>query len=82
MSIILNNYLALKEANHAKQLISIIFYTNLLIFFNNISIMGIKNRSFLFAISIVISFGSFVFGYALVSISMMSDSIQETLKTT
>jgi hypothetical protein len=38
--------------------------------------MAIKNKSFLYAISIVIAFGSFVFGYALVCISMMSDNLQ------
>jgi hypothetical protein len=38
--------------------------------------MGVKNKALLYAFSIVIAFGSFVFGYALVCISMMADNIQ------
>lgn len=39
--------------------------------------MGIKNKPFLYVISIIVAFGSFVFGYSLVCISMMSDNIQK-----
>jgi hypothetical protein len=44
--------------------------------------MRIKNKTFLYAISVVIAFGSFVFGYALVCISMMSDNIQAAAPVT
>ena len=44
--------------------------------------MRIKNKTFLYAISVIIAFGSFVFGYALVCISMMSDNIQAAATVT
>jgi heme/copper-type cytochrome/quinol oxidase subunit 3 len=38
--------------------------------------MKIKNKDFLYLISAIIAFGSFIFGYSLVCISMMADKIQ------
>ena len=39
--------------------------------------MGVKNKDFLYLVSVIVAFGSFVFGYALVSISMMSDQLHK-----
>ena len=40
--------------------------------------MKIKNKDFLYLISAIIAFGSFIFGYSLVCISMMADKIQNS----
>lgn len=39
--------------------------------------MAVKNKDFLYLVSVIIAFGSFVFGYALVCISMMSDQLHK-----
>jgi len=41
--------------------------------------MRLKNLPLFYGITIVIAFGAFVFGYSLVSISMMSDMILANL---
>ena len=43
-----------------------------------LSKMQVKNTFLLYTMSVVVAFGSFVFGYALVCISMMADTIQES----